>query len=725
MYYSPKDFAAHFSDITHHFPYDFKIYLDDQELQAHDWTSKIHQTHSSTVRLRLERVISASDRNGSIASGESIVFRVEESPLRRDISERLAQIKWGAPLCGAGDDKNGHLDKLFRGFVAKLRQHQQAKHQARQLSTIEEVAGISSGANSPASEIASGASNASESKGSKISRSGDSDSTTSKDDARSLVSFQSSHLIYPEDSVSQVIASNRHIRDTRSESSQAFDPIFSLPKSATQARVLACMGIPFEEEPEEFVVASGLDEMKLFAVMQLTQKFDTLDKLRGITYDSLGFPAEGIEQEPVRAPATEAVPQSLPGEAGEPVTAEAGLFSENKIYKACPRMSRDELRKKLMVWKCESISVATVNTDGAGFSPPLHTRPFCNLLGYSHPKVIEAATGLKVMVDLQRSLVLDVILHGLRLLVNTSRLIENQRGTQAAEEKLLAAVFALIKALHQSLERAAEPLPEVFLGSFFQSCGRLFEILNVLDTHALTIEMLHHLGGSAASAASGQHKDVLKHLVTSFLLASTALTEIEGYGVILQAEAVRRPWSRDRSSSVKDYQLHHDRVKEACSMVYGLDSVIEASDTADAQQQLRSDQSIDRLEELGWDREAASIVLRNECRWNRVTHHADCAAQILESSFEAALCADPAKKIQWKAAAFPKDLVALLLSRLLWRPVLDGQDALDMYNRYATDLVSLDNYSNKTTLLTVIEGDEHLDRRAESRIARSNTLPSP
>jgi hypothetical protein len=569
MYYSPKDFAAHFSDITHRFSYDFTLYLDDKELQAHDWTPKIHQNHSSTVRLRLERGTSASDRNVSIASGESIVFRVEESPLRRDISERLAQIKWGAPLYGAGDDKNGHLDKLFRGFVEKLRQHQKAKHQARQLSIIEEDAGKSSGANSPACEIASGASNASGPKGLTNSQTSDSGSNGSRYDVRSLVSFQSSRLIYPGDSVSQAVVPNGHMRDTCSESSEAFDPIFSLPKTSTEARVLACMSIPFEEEPEEFLVAAGLDETRLFAVMQLTQKMDTLNKLRAITYDSLGFPMEGIGQEPVHLPSTEAVPQSLPGEAGERVTAEAGLFSEDTIYKACPRMSRDKLHKKLTVWKCESISVAAINTDVACFSLPLYTRPLCNLLGYSHPKVIEAATGLKIMVDMQRSHVLDAILHGLRLLVNTSRLIENSSGIQAAEENLLAAVFALITALHRSLERAAEPLPKVFLGSLFQSCGRLFEILNVLDTHALTIEMLHHLGGSAASAASGQHKDVLKHLVISFLLASTALTEIEGHGVILQAEAVRRPWSRDRSSSVKDYQLHHDRVKKLAAWFMG------------------------------------------------------------------------------------------------------------------------------------------------------------
>jgi hypothetical protein len=61
---------------------------------------------------------------------------------------------------------------------------------------------------------------------------------------------------------------------------------------------------------------------------------------------------------------------------------------------------------------------------------------------------------------------------------------------------------------------------------------------------------------------------------------------------------------------------------------------------------------------------------------------------MLEVAFLSALTPDPSKKIRWKAAALPSDLVALFITQVLERPILDGIDALNMYMRYVTDLVS-------------------------------------
>jgi hypothetical protein len=128
---------------------------------------------------------------------------------------------------------------------------------------------------------------------------------------------------------------------------------------------------------------------------------------------------------------------------------------------------------------------------------------------------------------------------------------------------------------------------------------------------------------------------------------------------------------------------------------------------------------------LGWNRAAARTILLNECRRRRITHHADSAARMLETSFLKALTPDPSRKIQWKAAALPTDLVALLITQILERPVLDGQDALNMYMRYVTDLVSLSSVTPDKTHTDLQPGIEHSHRRTEPRTTRSDTLSPP
>jgi hypothetical protein len=143
---------------------------------------------------------------------------------------------------------------------------------------------------------------------------------------------------------------------------------------------------------------------------------------------------------------------------------------------------------------------------------------------------------------------------------------------------------------------------------------------------------------------------------------------------------------------------------------------IDNPDMAESQRQTRFRESVDHLEKLGWNESAAAVIIRNECRWKRVSNHANLAVDMIEASFVAALHADPAKNIRWKAAALPTDIVGLLISRLLWRPVLDDQDALNMYLQYTTDLVSFRILLARCGQETdTYQGVQYLHSRTKSR----------
>jgi hypothetical protein len=148
---------------------------------------------------------------------------------------------------------------------------------------------------------------------------------------------------------------------------------------------------------------------------------------------------------------------------------------------------------------------------------------------------------------------------------------------------------------------------------------------------------------------------------------------------ILQSEKLRRD-ARANTTLTAIPPASYNLVEECCSKVFAA--------RKEAHRRKRFQQGVDHLEQLGWNGDAARTILLNECRRRRITHHADLAAQMLETAFLSALTPDPLRKIRWKAAALPSDLVALFITRVLERPILDDLDALNMYMRYVTDLVS-------------------------------------
>ena len=461
------------------------------------------------------------------------------------------------------------------------------------------------------------------------------------------------------------------------------DLIIFIPKAVTTAKALSFLGIAFTEQANDFAVAGGLDRSQLFDVMQMTRKLHNLEGLRKITCEYL-----------LRTPTSDLESPHLESDAPKQTDAETGgrpssthsratvnMFDENIMYKTCPGMARAVFHDKLKRWMAAPLPDTSAHPDRVVSIPSRDSNPWGlrYLLGWSPRQHMNVATGQIMDVDTSRFALFQNLLDGLWLALNTSRLSKPLSELKAAEEKLPSAILALVTTIHESMERAEELPYRVFYYSVSESFARLFGVMNVLEMHALTIETVHETGKSTSSRA--KYPVALRHMTIALLLAAKTLTELEDQTDVLEAEELRRKEALAKVSSTVDSSADYGHVEECFSKIFGV--------RMEARRRKRFQENVNHLESLGWNRHAARTILLHECRRRRITHHADLAARMLEDSFLKALTPDPSRKIRWKAAALPTDLVALLITQVLERPVLDGQDALNMYMRYITDLVRL------------------------------------
>jgi hypothetical protein len=463
-----------------------------------------------------------------------------------------------------------------------------------------------------------------------------------------------------------------------------FELIHVLPKTATQARVLANLDISFTEQEHDFGVAQGLDRPQLFDVMQMTRKLYNLEGLRKITGDCLlRTPTNGHGSLPLESDATRTMnaDAQVPPRSSESTATTATIFDEDVMDASCPRMTIDVFHSKLRTWMAAPLPDTSTYPDRVLGVPSPASNPWGlrQLLGWTHVSHINVETGEEMRIAPSRFALFERFLDGLWLTLSVSKLNECSGELQTAEEKLTGAVYTLITTIHRFLERAEELPYHAFYYSVTQSFTRLFVGMNQLETHALTIKTLYETVKSTSSHA--EYSATLRHTTIALLLATKALTELEGQTDTLEAENLRRNEAVEKLSTTVDSSADYSHVEECCSKIF--------RSRREAHRQKRFEKAIAHLETLGWNRDAARTILLNECRRRRINFHADTAARMLEASFLEALTPDPSRKIQWKAAALPTDLVALLIAQVLEKPVLDGQDALNMYMRYITDLVSL------------------------------------
>jgi hypothetical protein len=624
-------------------------------------------------------------------SSELLVVRWPGTSRLKAVLQSLARLASSFPLRDSRDDEDDDLDESLRETVREIRRHENEKR------------------NSQHSKASGGV----------VTKYDRARSTSEEHSLRKTSAMGSEGLNEPRPSnIRKSERSGSDASENSYDSAQSFDAVHSLPRASVQARMLTHLGIDFREEPNEFTLTEGLDRSRLSHILRASQKLETLVELREITSDNFTAMEERWDEtgQKVRA-----LTQPLANEVVQPSSRELvpvgrNVFDESVIYGACASMTSEAFRVKLSSWKSEMIHHASIQKRYAGgFSAKSDTPAFCKLLGCTELEDLDPNTGKSKSIDLVPFECFVKLQNGLRLMLVASKSKGGSDALQNAVDKLTASIFNSTTIFHETLRHAADLVPKAFLNSMLRSFAQLFDTLGRLEMYELTVEEVHELG---SPTGVGNPADTMKHMATAVLLATTALMELEGHSRALEAEVVRRKVSLINESSEEFYRLDYDRVKECCSKI--LSDIIPTGDgdKTEVHRQKRYHESIDHLVQLGWDRGAAMTIVRNECRWERATYHANLAGQKIEASFQAALRTDPAKRIQWKAAALPTDLVALLISRVLWRPVFDGQDALDMYNQYTSDLVSTHQQRTYTDIHTDFhQGVKYLDRRIQSRTA--------
>jgi len=495
------------------------------------------------------------------------------------------------------------------------------------------------------------------------------------------------------------------------ESTWNLDLIYALPEAFTQAKVLTHLGLDFKKESQHFVFAKGLDKAKLSTIIRMTEKLSVLEELREITCVRLGaastvlgkqnWQRDGLGPTPVKTVAQDIWAQLVPPD--------VSVFDERVLVQTSSSITSEALQSRLSKWKIESIPHASVQMNHVdGYSPELDARAFSELFGCTDSKFPNEMTGEEESINLTPSSMFNFALNGLGIMLTTAKVNKSSSELLEAEGRLSAATYHLATSIHRSVELAAHLPAKVFLNSLTRSFSQLSKTLRTLVSYGITIEKVYEIGRTKDAV---EYSTALEHMVTAVLLATIAWGELEDCSKVVETEVVRRKYAMVNASSEEFHRLDYERVRECCSDIFLATDSLEGSGTTGAEWQKRFQNGVDRLGELGWGKDAASIIIRNECRWKRVLHHTSTANSMIESSFIAALSANPAKSIRRKAAALPTDLVALLMSRVLWRPVIGDQDTLDMYNQYITDLVSHDKSPLDGNRLTeASQGVKHLHR---------------
>ena len=630
----------------------------------------MQQAATATIRLRLRRVNKFAEWNVLVWSDRLGDFRHRPIPVSSAVADRGVLMRHSSSVrsIGAGvKEERSSLARPFREFVEKVRLYQVQKLLQRPRTAMATNAAVQDvgSAQSPVSGLPEG--NLSELGWLDPEGEGFSEDKTN------------AHRTGSEDADYDRLSNNDPNKQGR-----AFDLIRVLPKAATQARALVSLSIPFVEQAHDFTVARGLNESQLFDVMQMTVKLYNLEGLRKITCECLlRTPKSGPGYTDLESNASRHTNAEASGRPSSRNSSRAiaNLFDEDDMYRTCSSMTRDVLHSKLRTWMASPLPDTTTHPNPVVGLPSPNSNPWAlrRLLGWVFPQYRNVKTGKIETIAPSVYELFEVFLDGLWLTLHTSKLAKGNGELQAAEEKLVGAVFALVMTLHQYMERAEELPYHAFYFSTSQCFTRLFGTMNTLNSHALTIETVHEIGNSPVARAD--YSVTLRHITIALLLATRTLTELEDETDILQAENIRRNETVAKILSTADSSVDYSRVDECCNKILRA--------RKEAYRQKRFKQSVDHLGKLGWNRGAARTILLSECRRRRIAHHALLATGMLETSFSNALTSDPSRKIQWKAAALPTDLVALLITQVLERPVFDGQDALNMYMRYITDLVSL------------------------------------
>ncbi|CZT19463.1 uncharacterized protein RCC_05314 [Ramularia collo-cygni] len=382
----------------------------------------------------------------------------------------------------------------------------------------------------------------------------------------------------------------------------------------------------------------------------------------------------------------------------------ASLFDEYLLYESLKGLTTSEYNDVLSEW-CNS-GATTRSGIPLNFAETGEIFDVFEALGCQFVVGRHGGTGEEEIQTIQLDgwLYAD-LLSGLRGLLNIYLPSSADDELEAEHEKLLTAVIMLVKALDKTMASAEHANCAFAIRKLRQAFRRLFSCAREFELYSVNSGTLGRVQGRTSQGL----RNTLKHVVSALVLAARAITDLNDLLPAVKSEIARRKNSVAERVTHDEEAYAYAEVKRCCGIMTDfMWTCKRPEDDASAHQQqtdmLRKkfDECAERLTRLGWEHAAARNVLYNQYGWSKVEHHADSAWTQLVSGFEALLNANSRAQIQWKAAAFPIDLMALVLPQILWRPVLGDQDALDMYNQYVTDLES--------NILTGDPSREPLDR---------------
>lgn len=368
------------------------------------------------------------------------------------------------------------------------------------------------------------------------------------------------------------------------------------------------------------------------------------------------------------------------------MSSSVGVFDEYLLYESLPGLTTSTYNDVLSKW-CSSPEAL----DAAIFLRPEEKSNFkgnselCEALGCQFDSEHDLRTGDEVQTSHLDGWLYADLLSGVRGLLNIYLPEAIDQDLEVESGKLLTAIITLVITFDETLASARLESCFIAIRRLNQAFRRLFSIARELELYSVTCKTLGRDQGRTP-------RDTLKHVVLALTLTVKALTDLGELLPAVKSELARRKTSLAKTGMPNEQTYAYTAVKECCSSIV---SIAARSDDPSVRQKEketlreRFDDGLERLEKMGRVHNAARSVLYNEYAWSRVQFHADCAWKQLLSDFKAALSANSSAQIQWKAAACPMDLMALVLPQVLWRPVLGDQDALDMYNQYVTDLVSV------------------------------------
>lgn len=486
-------------------------------------------------------------------------------------------------------------------------------------------------------------------------------------------------------------AANSKASSTTHDSDSSDSIIMSLPKSFAPSKVLQDLGLRFKESGSEVLLIDGVtsDQAqeiidKACAVIPAELRAITSDVLSAaLTQDHLAIADKQTHGtvsnfEAAREPSNTA---DLP-----PV----GPFEEHLLYERCGSISVADFHHRLASWadgtNLNDSTAPNSRINGAELDA------LCEALGYEQEHETDIRTGSDVDIVPMDGWLYGELLNGLRCILRFY--IPDAKDDSLGEEqaKLLTAILALMKSLDSALVSGQGKVYIFVLRRLVGSVTRLINIVKDFDLYAVTSAKVLSSGRRPAE----EHRDQLKCIATALLLTSRIISELPSLAQLVEADLKHREKSLVTNDSEQKKLYDYRHVNECCdpmilssSAAEGLLKVMHTPDSAQLSVlQTLLDKGVERLEEMGREPGLARFLLINEYQWTRIQQHANAAFESLRSGFKSVLTFNESAKIHYKAAALPTDVMALLLPKILWRPIIGDQDALDMYNQYVTDLVS-------------------------------------